>query len=252
VRTDVLRRLPLLARHNALLRLRDPGHLVSYLVMPMVLMLVFSPLYRAALPDGGGPAQAVIGMTVMFSVLSLSVVGTALLTERTWGTWNRLRATPVSVAEMLVAKALPVFVLLVVQQGLLLLFGSRVVGMPVTGPVPLVLLAVGVWSFALLAIGVALAGFVRSHGELAALCDVGALAVSALGGALAPIAMMPAWAQAVAPLSPGYWAVTLFGAAVSGDTATTLRAALVLLLVGAVAGAVACVRVGRGISDLRG
>ena len=251
MRTDAPHRLSLLIRHNALLRLRDPGHLVSYLVMPMVLMLVFSPLYRAALPDGGA-AQAVIGMLVMFSVLSLSVVGTALLTERTWRTWNRVRATPASVAEMLVAKALPVFVLLVLQQGLLLLFGAQVVGMPVTGGFALVLLAVGAWSSALLAIGVALAGFVRSHGELAALCDVGALAVSALGGAFAPIAMMPAWAQAVAPFSPGYWAMTMFRAAVTGDTGTTVHAALVLIAVGVVAGTVACVRVGHGLGELRG
>ncbi|MFD6951564.1 ABC transporter [Nocardiopsis sp. TSRI0078] len=251
MRTDTARRLALLVRHNTVLRLRDPGHLVSYLVMPMVLMLVFSPLYQAALPDGGR-AQAVIGMLVMFSVLSLSVVGTALLTERTWRTWNRLRASPASVVEMLVGKALPVFVLLVLQQGLLLLFGSRVVGMPVTGTFALILLSVCVWSFALLAVGVALAGFVRSHGELAAVSDVGALAVSALGGALAPISMMPAWAQALAPLSPGHWAMAMLGAAVAGDTGTALRAALVLVLVGVAAGALACVRVNRGFGDLRG
>ncbi|MFE3459603.1 ABC transporter permease [Nocardiopsis aegyptia] len=251
MRADALYRLPLLVRHNTLLRLRDPGHLVSYLVMPMVLMLVLGPLHRAALPDGGA-SQTVLGMLVMFSVLSLSVVGTALLTERTWRTWNRVRATPATVAEMLVAKAVPVFVLLVLQQGLLLLFGSQVVGMPVTGGLAPLLLAVGAWSFALLAIGVALAGFVRSHGELAALCDVGALAVSTLGGAFAPLAMMPSWVRALAPFSPGRWAMTAFGAAVTGDTATTVRAALVLTAVGVVAGTVACVRVGRGLGELRG
>jgi ABC-2 type transport system permease protein len=251
VRTDTVHRLALLVRHNTVLRLRDPGHLVSYLVMPMVLMLVFSPLYQAALPDGGR-AQSVLGMLVMFSVLSLSVVGTALLSERTWRTWNRLRASPASVVEMLVGKALPVFVLLVLQQGLLLLFGSRVVGMPVTGPPALVLFAVCVWAFALLAVGVALAGLVRGHGELAAVCDVGALVVSALGGALAPVSMMPAWAQAAAPFSPGYWAMTMFGAAVAGDTAAVLRPALVLTAVGVVAGTLACARVGRGVGDLRG
>lgn len=251
MRTDAAHRLALLVRHNMTLRLRDPGHLISYLVMPMVLMLVFNPLYQAALPDGGR-AQTVIGLLVMFSVLSLAVVGTSLLTERTWRTWNRLRASPASVVEMLVGKTLPVLVLLVVQQGLLLLFGSQVVGMPVTGAFPLILFAVCVWSFALLAIGVALAGFVRSHGELAAICDVGALTVSALGGALAPLSMMPAWAQAIAPLSPGHWAVTMLKAAVAGDAGTVFQAAGVLVLVGLVTGAVACVLIGRGLGDLRG
>ncbi|MGW8526888.1 MULTISPECIES: ABC transporter permease [Nocardiopsidaceae] len=251
MRTDLPRRLALLVGHNTTLRLRDPGHLISYLVMPMVLMLVFSPLYRAALPRGG-EAQAVIGMLVMFSVLSLSVVGTALLTERTWRTWNRMRVTPVSVVEMLIGKALPVFVLLVVQQTILIVFGAQVVDMPVAGSFALILSAVCVWSFALLAIGVALAGVVRSHGELAAVCDVGALTVSALGGALTPIAMMPAWAQAVAPASPGYWAVTMLKAAVAGEADAVARAALVLVAVGAVAGVLACIRIGRGLKELQG
>lgn len=251
MRTDSAYRLAALIRHNTALRLRDPGHLISYLVMPMVLMLVLSPVYQEALPEGG-QAQAVIGMLVMFSVLSLAIVGTALLTERAWRTWNRLRATPVSVVEMLVGKAFPVFVLLVIQQALLLVFGAQVVGMPVTGGFPLILLAVCVWSFTLLAIGVALASVVRSHGELAAVCDVGALAVSALGGALAPIAMMPAWAQAVAPFSPGYWAVNMLKAAVAGDTGSTSRAALVLVAIGVVAGVLACVRINRGLRELQG
>ncbi|MFJ9554221.1 ABC transporter permease [Nocardiopsis sp. NPDC101807] len=251
MRTDLPHRLALLVGHNTTLRLRDPGHLISYLIMPMVLMLVFSPLYRAALPQGG-EAQAVIGMLVMFSVLSLSVVGTALLTERTWRTWNRMRVTPVSVVEMLIGKALPVFVLLVVQQTILIVFGAQVVDMPVTGSFALILSAVCVWSFALLAIGVALAGVVRSHGELAAVCDVGALTVSALGGALAPITMMPVWAQAVAPVSPGYWAVTMLKAAVEGEADTVGRAALILVAVGVVAGVLACIRIGRGLKELQG
>ncbi|WP_433697141.1 ABC transporter permease [Nocardiopsis sp. CA-288880] len=251
MRTNLPHRLALLVGHNTTLRLRDPGHLISYLVMPMVLMLVFSPLYRAALPQGG-EAQAVIGMLVMFSVLSLSVVGTALLTERTWRTWNRMRVTPVSVVEMLIGKALPVFVLLVVQQTILIVFGAQVVDMPVTGSFALILSAVCVWSFALLAIGVALASVVRSHGELAAICDVGALTVSALGGALAPITMMPAWAQAVAPVSPGYWAVTMLKAAVAGEADTVARAALILVAVGVVAGVLACIRISRGLKELQG
>ncbi|WDZ92732.1 hypothetical protein [Nocardiopsis sp. HUAS JQ3] len=42
------------------------------------------------------------------------------------------------------------------------------------------------------------------------------------------------------------------GAAIAGDTATVVRAALVLASIGVVAGALACVRVGRGLGDLRG
>ncbi|MGW4799192.1 hypothetical protein ACWEPC_42920, partial [Nonomuraea sp. NPDC004297] len=36
-----MRRVVVLAGHNVLLRRRDPAHFVSYLIMPMVLMLIF-------------------------------------------------------------------------------------------------------------------------------------------------------------------------------------------------------------------
>ncbi len=88
--------------------------------------------------------------------------------------------------------------------------------------------------------GVALASILRSHGELAAICDIGALTVSALGRALAQIVMMPTWAQGIAPISPGYWAVTMLKAAVAGEPDTVTQAALILTAVGIVAGAGLC------------
>ena len=42
------RQIGVLARHNLLLLLRDPGQIVAYTVMPAVLMSLLQPLYRAA------------------------------------------------------------------------------------------------------------------------------------------------------------------------------------------------------------
>jgi ABC-2 type transport system permease protein len=243
-------RFLVLLRHNVLLRLRDPAHLVSYAVMPMLLMLAFRPLFATSLADG--PTQATLGMLVMFSVLSLSIVGTSVLSERTWHTWDRLRVTPVTAAELLAGKALPVFGVLVVQQAVLLVFGRYAVGMPAPASVWLLGFAVVVWSVALLAIGMAVATLVRSHGELSAVCDVGALAVSGLGGALVPVALLPGWLHAAAPVSPGYWAMTLLRGSVTGDVPATLRAAGVLGCVALVAGGLATVRLSKGLSRLRG
>lgn len=238
-----------LLRHNVLLRLRDPGHLISYLVMPMILMPAFKPLFAASVADG--PTQAVLGLLVMFSVLSLSIVGTSMLSERTWHTWDRLRVTPLTPAELLAGKALPVFGILVVQQTVLLLFGRYAVGMPAPSSTWLLALAVFVWCATLLTIGTAAATLVRSHGELSAVCDVGSLAVSGLGGALVPIAMLPGWLHAIAPISPGYWAMAMLRGAVTGDSGTTLRSAGVLGGVAVVAAALAVFRLSRGLSRLR-
>jgi ABC-2 type transport system permease protein len=236
---ESLRRIAVLAWHNVLLRRRDPAHLVSYLVMPMVLMLIFKTMM-------GEATQAVTGLLVMFSVLSMADVATATLSERLLHTWDRLRATRARIPEIMVGRALPVFAVLVFQQVVLLVYGTLAVGMRPSAPLWPLALAVVAWCFALLGMGTAIAGVVRSQGELTTLCNVGALSVSALGGALVPFAMMPAWARAAAPISPGYWATTMMQAAVRGDISGTVRPAAVLLTLGLAAGTFAWWRFSKG------
>ncbi|NRQ40552.1 ABC transporter permease [Nonomuraea sp. NN258] len=235
---DRLYRIAVLAGHNALLRRRDPAHLISYIVMPMVLMLVFETMM-------GDTTQAVTGLLVMFSTLAMADVATATLTERVWHTWNRVRTAGAGVTELLIGKSLPVFAVLALQQAVLLGYGVLAIGMRPSGGW-LLAPAVAAWCFALLGVGTAVGAVVRGHGELTALCNVGALSVSALGGALVPLAMLPPWAQDVAPISPGYWATTMLQAAVRGDAGGTLRPAAVLTGLGLAAGAFACHRLRKG------
>lgn len=242
--TDALRRTGLLVRHNAILRLRDPGQLISYIAIPMVLMVVLRPLYVASVETG--ELLAVTGPLIMFSVFALAIVGNSIFIEREWRTWDRLRVTRAGNIEMLLGKTLPILVVLLIQQGTLLTFGVFVVGLPVPPQPLLLVLAVLVWGVTLLAAGSALATVVRSRGDLGMVSDLGAIVVSALGGALVPVSLMPDWAQHIAPVSPGYWAISLMRAAVEGDAGAMVRPSLVLLSIAAVAGAIAVYRLLRG------
>lgn len=241
---DGTRRVGVLIRHNTLLRLRDPGQMIAYLIMPMVIMLVFKPLYVRALD--GSTVQVVTGPLVMFSVFALAIVGNSIFLERDWRTWDRLRASSASATELLLGKTVPVFVILLVQQSVLLVYGSLVIGLPIPRSVGYLALAVLVWGFALLAIGAALATIVRSFGELSLVTDLGAITLSAIGGALVPVSLMPGWIQVLAHGSPGYWALEMMQAAVRGDAMGTLRPAGVLLAVGLLAGVFAARRLAHG------
>jgi ABC-2 type transport system permease protein len=242
--TDALYRTGALVKYNALLRLRDPSQLVSYLVTPMIFMVLFQPLYLKAL--GNGEVQAVTGQLVMFSVFAMAIVGNAIFVEREWRTWDRLRASRAARAELLVGKAIPVFVVLLFQQAVLIVYGCLVVGMPIPRSVGLLLLAMSVWGFTLLAMGSLLATVVRSRGDLIVACDVGAITVSSIGGALLPVTLMPGWAQALAPFSPGYWGLGMIRAAVVGDVGATFHGAVVCLGIGLVAGTFATYRLAHG------
>jgi ABC-2 type transport system permease protein len=243
--TESLHRTGLLIKHNTILRLRDPGQLISYVVLPMVLMLIFKPLYVKALNTG--PLQAVTGPLVMFSVFALAIVGNSILIEREWLTWDKMRASPAGRTELLLGKTAPVFGILLLQQAILIAFGSLVLKLPVSAAVCCLLaLAVVVWSFTLLAVGAALATVARSRGDLNMITDLGAILVSSLGGALLPVSLMPGWAQHIAPVSPGYWAMALLRGAVDDDPGAMLRPILVCLAIGLAAAAFAVYRLARG------
>jgi len=58
-------------------------------------------------------------MAVMFSLFALKIGAAHLLNERTWHTWDRLRASPAGFGEILAGKALPIFVAVLAQQAVL-------------------------------------------------------------------------------------------------------------------------------------
>lgn len=246
-------RVTALIRLNVALLLREPGPIASRLLMPLVMMSVLAPLYRDAFSSSGvqaGSRQVVAGMLVMFSLLALSIVGSAVLTERMWRTWDRQRATSAAAWELLLGKAVPACVVLLAQQVLVLAFGAVALGLDVPN-VGLVGLVVAVWVLTLLCLGTALGAFARSHSELAVFYDLGGITLTVLGGALLPISMMPGWLRAVAPVSPGYWAMQALRAALAGQLGPMTQAVCVLLALALVAGVLASLRITRGWSRSR-
>lgn len=243
---DAARRIGVLVRHQVIMRVRDPGQVISYVLTPMILMLVFKPLYLRAFAGNQGTLQVVTGPLIMFSVFTLAIIGNSILVEREWHTWDRLRTSSASVAEILLGKLIPVYLIVVFQQTLLMAYGCLIIGLPFPHSVGLVAIAICSWGLALLALGAALATILRSHAELGMVSDVGAITISALGGALVPVSIMPTWAAVAAHGSPGYWAIRMMQAAVRGDTAGTLRPAALLLAGALAAGTFATYRLARG------
>ena len=220
-------RTGVLVRHNTAVLLHEPGPLIGRLVMPVMMMLALRPLYEEA-QGSGGTAQAVVGALVTFSLLALSTVGSSILSERAWRTWDRLRSTPVRPVELLVGKALPMLGVLAAQQVIVLGFGIVVFGMPVAAP-GLLVAACAAWGLALLGMGTAAGLLVRSYGQLFAVFDIGAFFLTTIGGALVPLSTLPGWVRTVSPLSPGYWAADSLRHAAAGDSGRTFAGVGVLV-----------------------
>ena len=234
--------LAVLIRHNLALMRREPGPLISRMILPIAFLTLLRPLYLAAWSGGAtGNQQAVIATLVTFSLLALSISGSAILTERLGRTWDRLRATDLPPLSILAGKAIPAYAVLLAQQLFVTGFAVVCFGLRITHPV-LLLAVLVTWSGTLLCLGALLGVLVRSVGALSASYDIGGMLLSSMGGALVPLAVLPHWVHAVAPASPGYWVARGMRAAFAGDFGGVLLGCLVLAGVAVICGSIASMR----------
>jgi ABC-2 type transport system permease protein len=183
-------------------------------------------------------------MAVMFAFFGVGFVGTAFFGEHGWGTWDRLRASRATTLEIVVGKILPSAALMLGQLVLLFVIGVVVFGMQINGS----LVGLGVMMLACVAMLVAfsmlLTAVLKTANQMMAVVNLAAMVLSGIGGALAPVDVLPGWAQVIAPLSPAYWLLKGFRAVIlegKGAEATIVPAAATLVIAGLMA-AVAMLR----------
>jgi len=225
-----------LMRHNWALLLADPAPIVLTTLMPIVLMTFLEGTSRAVLrgagyADASGAELVVPGMSVMFAFFGVGYIGTAFFSEHGWGTWDRLRASRATTLEIVLGKILPSALLMLVQLVVLFAFGVVAFGLRISGSVA----GVGVMMLACVAVLVSfsmlLTAVLRTANQLMAVVNLAAMVLAGIGGALAPVDVLPGWAQTIAPASPAYWMLKGFRAVVlehGGLDATIVPAAVTL------------------------
>lgn len=210
-------------RHNARLMLRDPAPMVALLLMPLVMMVFLKPTYEVVLENQGlagvnGAEQAVPGLTVLFSFFWVSFVAYSFFREYGWGTWERLRASPASTADILIGKTLPAVILVALQFSVLFGLGAIIFDLDVEGSVIALVLILTALAICVVAATFALVALARTYSQVEAFSYFAAMVLGGLGGGLAPVDALPQWAQDVAPATPTYWAVEgLQGVILDGD-----------------------------------
>ena len=209
------RRSAAIARHEFRIFLRDPVFFVIFLGMPLLLMSFLKPAFRDSVEAEGfatatGAEQAVPGLTVMFAFFLVGNVGFGFMREHGWNTWERLRSSWASPAELIIGKTVVPFGMAVIHTAVLLTLGMLLFGLDVPGSkVGLVAVALAL-DICLIALGFALVALCNSVMQLNAFANLGAILFSGLGGALAPLSDLPGWARAIAPATPSYWAMRGF------------------------------------------
>jgi ABC-2 type transport system permease protein len=157
-------------------------------------------LYNPGLISSWFFVPGVMGMLLtMVSVLASAV---EVVKEKDAGTLEQLLMTPASVLEILLAKVVPLFFLLMGDVFLSLGVARFVFAMPFRGNLPLFLALSGLQIFIGIALGILLATVSRSKQQAILTSFFITLPMVILSGALAPIESMPAFFQTVSLFNP--------------------------------------------------
>lgn len=206
---------------------RDPTFVVVMTLMPLMLMGFLKPGMSGALAATGlhgvsGAAQAVPGMSMVFAFFSVANLGFGVFRDHGWNTWDRLRSSRLSTAEIMTGKALVPAGVLAVQLCVYFVVGGQITGLDVRGSILALILVAAVMEITVMCIGLLLIAACRTIMQLNAIANLGAILFAGLGGSLAPISSTPGWVQAIAHATPGYWAmegfskVIIFGGGLAG------------------------------------
>ncbi|CAN5803190.1 hypothetical protein BH23ACT2_BH23ACT2_10750 [soil metagenome] len=211
-------RIRAVATHDLRILRRDPAFVVIFTVMPLAFMAFTERALGSALalelgdPNLPGASYVVPGATVLFSGFLVGNLGFGIFREHGWGTWERLRSSPLSTGELMAAKAIAPVLTLAFQLTVLLGGGSLLFGLEMRGSLLAFVLVAAALAVMEVALGFMLLSICRSVIQLNALSNAGAMLLGGLGGAVTPVELLPGWAQAIAPATPAYWAVEGFRA----------------------------------------
>lgn len=149
---------------------------------------------RRAFNPNGNPVwfKAVSSLLNQLSLLTIVLTGAAMLREREHGTIEHLMVMPLSPVEVALSKVLAVMlVVLVAFIGSLLVVVQGILGVPIAGSMPLLVMGAAVYLWAAAAIGMLLGTLARSMAQFALLIIMVIMPIIMMSGGLSAIESQP-------------------------------------------------------------
>ncbi|HVM86152.1 MAG TPA: ABC transporter permease [Candidatus Binatia bacterium] len=154
--------------------------------------------------------NAVMQVLEDITILSIILVGAAVMRERERGTIEHLMVMPVTAAEIALAKIWANGLVVLAAAALsLTLVVQTVLAVPIAGSVPLFLCGAALYLFATTALGILLATIANSMPQLGLLAIPIFVVMNLLSGTTTPQEAMPAWLMMAMQASPSTHFVAL-------------------------------------------
>lgn len=147
--------------------------------------------------------QAVMAVIQFITILSILLVGAAVIREREHGTIEHLLVMPLGASEVAAAKIWANGLVILVATGLSLRFVvGGWLGVPIEGSITLFLGGVALYLFATTSLGILLATVTRSMPQFALIAIPVFMVLNMLSGATSPLESMPQFMQWLIQVSP--------------------------------------------------
>jgi ABC-type multidrug transport system permease subunit len=157
-----------------------------------------------------GLVQAVAGTAIMMLLFTIAAIGGGLLEEKEAGTLKRLLSSPIKPIDILLGKMATGMIISILQLTAMFLFAWLAFGLPIFMDVFSLILLILCISFAVSGFGVLLVSVVKTRQQLQGMSTIIIILMSAIGGSMIPISMMPAFMQKAAVVSVNYWGIQGF------------------------------------------
>ncbi len=154
-----------------------------------------------------GLIQAVAGTAIMMLLFSITGIGGGLLEEKESGTLTRLLYSPIKATDILFGKMGAILIISIAQLFIMFTFSWLAFGLPIFND----LLSLSVLTFAVAfsvsSFGIFLVSIAKTRQQLQNLSTIIILLMSALGGSMIPLFIMPTIMRKIAVISLNYWGI---------------------------------------------
>lgn len=147
--------------------------------------------------------QAIVALLDQISILTIALVGAALLREREHGTIEHLLVMPLTAFEIAMAKVLANGLVILTAFGIsMVVIVEYALDVPIAGSRPLLFLGASLYLFSAAAIGMFLGTIARTMAQFALLMLMTIMPLMMLSGGMTPIESQPEWLRPITALLP--------------------------------------------------
>ena len=157
-----------------------------------------------------GLIQAVAGTAIMMLLFTVTGMGSGMLLEKEEGTLKKLLYSPITPTSILYGKMVATIVVSIAQLSVMFVFAWLVFGLNIFVDFPSLLLMILATAFACSSFGIFIASIAKTRKQVESYSTLIILVMSAIGGSMVPLFLMPSIMQKIGVISVNYWGIQGF------------------------------------------